>query len=70
MPLTYKTSAGDVVDEIACRQYGAGDSATVMMVLNANPGLADYGPTLPAGVTITLPDAPPVTQKKQVSLWD
>jgi phage tail protein X len=57
---TYTTKAGDVVDEIA------------FIVYDANPGLADLGPILPAGIVITLPDAPPVsaTASQSLSLWD
>jgi phage tail protein X len=71
MPQTYKTSDGDVLDEIAWRQYGACDSAVLRTVLDANPGLADRGAKLPAGVMVALPDivAPAATQKV-ITLWD
>lgn len=71
MAQTYKTRDGDVVDEIAWRQYGAVDADILRIVLEANPGVADYGPKLPAGVSITLPDIPkPASTRKAVSLWD
>lgn len=68
---TYRTSAGDVLDEIAWRQYGAGDAGTLAILLAANPGLADRGPVLPAGLLITLPEiAAPTREKKAVVLWE
>lgn len=71
MPQTYNTRDGDVVDHVAWRQYGACDAATLARVLDANPGLADYGAVLPAGVLITLPDIPRAdTTVKPVQLWD
>ena len=71
MPQTYKSRAGDVVDAIAWRYYGACDSDILRRVLEANPGLADHGPVLPAGVLMTLPDIEtPASEQKAVSLWD
>ena len=51
---TYRTQAGDMLDEICWLYYGR-THGTVERVLEANPGLADYGPVLPAGVLVTLP---------------
>ncbi|MDR3445747.1 tail protein X [Dyella sp.] len=71
MALIYLSSAGDVLDEIAFNQYGDCSSDTLAAVLLANPGLADLGPVLPAGVQVTLPDAAPITTTVTgVSLWD
>lgn len=71
MAQVYKTSDGDVVDQIAWRQYGRVDADILRAVLEANPGLADMGPVLPAGVSITLPDIQsPASTKKAVALWD
>jgi phage tail protein X len=40
-------------------------------VLEANRGLADFGPILPAGVTITLPDLAVAPASAQtVRFWD
>lgn len=71
MAQVYKTSDGDVVDQIAWRQYGGVDSDILRAVLEANPGLSDMGPVLPSGVRITLPDIQaPASTKKALALWD
>lgn len=71
MTQEYETRDGDVVDEIAWRQYGFVDATVLRLVLEANPGLADRGVVLPAGVMIVLPDVPqPSTASESVSLWD
>lgn len=46
---------GDTVDAICWRHYGRTDG-TVEAVLEANAGLADYGPVLPIGTVVCLPD--------------
>lgn len=51
---TYRTQAGDQLDEICWLYYGR-TQGTVEAVLEANKGLADRGMILPAGVLITLP---------------
>ena len=67
---TYRTRDGDVVDDIVWRQYGVVNAAILAAVLEANPGLADHGPELPAGVDIALPDiAPAASAGKVVTLW-
>lgn len=71
MAQTYRSKQGDTLDEIVWRQYGAASSATLVQIMDANPGLADLGPIIPAGVIITLPDAPETSEiKPGVSLWD
>jgi phage tail protein X len=67
---TYTTSAGDTADEIAFKYYGTLAGHTVEQLLAANPGLADYGPILPAGVVIALPAIDTVTKAPGVKLWD
>ncbi len=53
----YRTVDGDRLDVVCQARYGA-QSGIVEAVLEANPGLADYGPILPAGLPILLPDLP------------
>lgn len=65
---TYTTKAGDTVDEIAWRFYG--DTAAMAQILEANRGLADYGPLLPAGVVVTMPTITVTATKQGVKLWD
>lgn len=68
--LTYITRAGDTVDSIAWRQYGRVNPAILQAVLDANQGLADHGPLLPAGVEMQLPDiAVQETVEAGVTLW-
>ncbi|MBO6755767.1 MAG: tail protein X [Roseibium sp.] len=64
---TYVTAENDMVDLIAWNYYGR--HATVA-VLDANPGLAEHGPHLPAGLTITLPQLPSEPPAPTISLWD
>jgi len=46
---------GDTVDALCWRHYGRTDG-TVEAVLEANAGLADYGPVLPHGLAVELPE--------------
>ena len=69
MPV-YQTKENDVLDKICFKHYSH-IRGTVEAVLAANPGLADHGPVLPAGVLISLPMLPEATpQKKTIRLWD
>ncbi len=70
MAETYVTKAGDLVDAIAAKYYGSTANRVVEQVLEANPGLADYGPDLPAGLRITLPEIAAPSQTEGVRLWD
>lgn len=61
---------GDTVDAMCWRHYGR-TAGVVEQVLDANPGLADLGPTLPHGTRVELPDAAPQAEQRQmVNLWD
>lgn len=66
----YITSQGDTADYIAWKYYGNQDAGTVEALIDANKGLADYGPELPAGVEITLPVIATPTTTQGVRLWD
>lgn len=68
---TYVTRQGDTVDFICWRHYGTERGGVTEAVLEANRGLADSGPVLPAGLRITLPAmAQPAQAQKVISLWD
>ncbi|QDH14059.1 phage tail protein [Formicincola oecophyllae] len=71
--MIYKTQQSQLLDEILWMVFGSSSDAMLASVYNANPGLADYGPILPGGLAITLPDglgaAPPATNQA-VRLWD
>lgn len=60
------TQQGDTVDLVALRHYG--DTTMVEAILDANPGLAAHGVTLPLGLRVTLPPAVPKT-RQTVTLW-
>lgn len=66
----YITSDGDTVDQIAWNYYGTRDGLVVEQLLDANNGLADLGPALPAGVTIVLPEMTLPATQEGVRLWD
>jgi phage tail protein X len=69
--LTYKTRDGDIVDQIGWRHYGTQSAAMLRAVFKANPGLADHGAVLQAGVDIMLPDIEqPADEDNGVALWD
>lgn len=67
---TYRTKAGDTVDWICWRRYGAIAAGVVEAVLQANPGLADHGAILPAGIPLSLPDIKAPAKRREVRLWD
>lgn len=67
---TIFTAAGDTVDHICWRHYGATANQVVEQVLAANPGLADLGPLLPAGIEVRLPAIIQPGQSKGLRLWD
>ena len=67
---TYITREGDTVDYVAWKYYGATTNLVVETVLEANPGLADRGTILPAGVSITLPEITAPARNLGVKLWD
>ena len=70
MSQDYITREGDMADYIAWKNYCTLDDRVVEQLLDANPGLADRGPILPAGVRITLPDLQLETAAEAVKLWD
>lgn len=66
----YRTSEGDVLDDICLRYYGE-TTGVVERVLDVNPLLADLGPIYSVGVEIHLPDLPRFKIKKEkLKLWD
>tara|TARA_B100001063_G_scaffold189162_1_gene179801 strand:+ start:115 stop:288 length:174 start_codon:yes stop_codon:yes gene_type:complete len=57
-----------MLDALCWRHYGR--ESAVREVLEANPDLADYGPVLPSGVKIELPELSAPVADQAVSLWD
>lgn len=66
----YISSEGDTVDFIAWRVYATQGARVTEQLLEANPGLADIGTTLPAGVVINLPELDTKTESGGLRLWD
>ncbi|WP_110970788.1 tail protein X [Pseudomonas huaxiensis] len=70
MTTQLRTIQNDTVDALCWRHYGR-TAGVVEAVLHANPGLADYGPQLPTGLLVTLPDLQtPAPTRAMVNLWD
>ncbi|MFP4182779.1 MAG: tail protein X [Thiohalospira sp.] len=65
--VTYRTTDGEMVDEICHRHYGR-TRGVVEQVLEANPGLAARGPILPAGVRVELPEIVEEVTQEEVKL--
>ncbi|MYM70525.1 phage tail protein [Pseudoduganella sp. FT55W] len=64
------TQQGDTVD-LLCWRHRKQTAGIVEATLELNPGLADYGPVLPHGLVVELPD--PQTAKPKtnlINLWD
>lgn len=70
MTVSIRTQQNDTVDALCWRHYGRTAGVTVA-VLEANPGLADHGPTLPQGLLVQMPEAlAAAPQRQMVNLWD
>lgn len=70
MAVAVRAAQNDTVDALCWRHYGRTAGVTEA-VLEANPGLADYGPILPQGTLVTMPEAQAsAPQRQMVSLWD
>lgn len=65
--MTYRTLDGDVLDAIAYKHMGSADG--VHALLRENPRLAEYGPVLPAGLIVRIPDTTTAAPKATVRLW-
>lgn len=71
MTQTATAMDGETVDEICHRVLGR-TAAVTEQVLDMNPGLAELGPRLPGGISVTLPDATAAQTATLdiVQLWD
>lgn len=67
MAKLYRTSDGDVLDEICYAEYGTEEA--IYDVLEANPGLAENGTVFSAGIEIILPDYTASATEAEVTLW-
>ncbi|MGL5997077.1 MAG: tail protein X [Pseudomonas proteolytica] len=66
-----RSIAGDSVNLLLYRELGGCDDAAEETLWGLNPGLAEHGPVLPAGVWVIVPemDAKPGVATP-VSAWD
>ncbi len=69
MPTPYVTKQNDMVDAIAAVTYGTEHNGATEAILDANPGLAEFGPVLPANLSIILPDLPRSRRSCRPSVW-
>lgn len=69
MATSLRANQSETIDAICWRHYGRTAGVTEA-VLEANPGLADFGPHLPQGTLVVLPDEAPQPQRQMVNLWD
>lgn len=70
MAVIVRAQQNDTVDALCWRHYGRTAGVTEA-VLEANPGLADHGPTLPQGLTVQMPETQTAApQRQMVNLWD
>ena len=67
--IKYRTSENDMLDWIAWRHYGT-QAGAVEAIMEANPGLADKGDKLPAGLIIILPEMQKPKTETIIKLWD
>ncbi|WP_456295285.1 tail protein X [Vibrio sp. AK197] len=68
MAIIYQTRDGDVLDDICWRYYERVN--VVIDVLNANPGIVEYGAVLPKGLKLVLPEISKASDEEIISLWD
>lgn len=70
MTTQLRTQQNDTVDALCWRHYGR-TAGVVEAVLDANPGLADRGAVLQAGVLVNLPEIQTSAPERQmVNLWE
>lgn len=62
-----RSKQGDTVDSLCWRYLGTTDA--VEQVLALNPGIAEQGPILPAGIIVALPAEIGKESKERVTLW-
>lgn len=66
-----RTKAGDTVNGVLWRELRRDDDTAEEALWALNPGLAEFGPVLPSGVVVFLPE---LDQKQEaaraVTVWD
>jgi phage tail protein X len=64
-----RTLQGDTVDSICWRFYSRTTGMTEAVLL-ANPGLAEKGTVIPAGLLIDMPEITAEPTQPLIQLWD
>ncbi|MDX4944341.1 tail protein X [Providencia manganoxydans] len=64
-----RTVQGDTVDGLCWRFYGRTTGMTEAVLL-ANPGLAEKGAIIPAGLLIDMPEITAQPTQPLIQLWD
>lgn len=67
---TIRSRDGDSVSLILWQQLQRDDDEAEEALYQLNPGLEQYGPILPAGIEVTLPELAAKTPDKVVNVWD
>jgi phage tail protein X len=63
--------AGDTVNVLLFRVLGRSDDEAEEALWLLNPGLAEYGVTLPGGLEVVMPElSEKPTASRPVSVWD
>lgn len=69
MTVHYITRENEMLDYVCFKHYGY-SSGAVEIVLEENPGLADYGSFLPAGLKIRLPTIQEQLKKSKLKVLE
>ena len=65
-----RTQQDDVIDALCWRHYGH-TNGVVEAVMAANPSLSTYGPVLPMGIDVEMPDVTPApSNARLINLFD
>ncbi|MBJ7536626.1 tail protein X [Marinomonas transparens] len=67
---TLRSREGDTISIILWMGLNRTDDEAEEVLFALNPGLEKYGPVLPAGITITLPEMPAKAPERVVNIWD
>jgi phage tail protein X len=65
-----RSIAGDTVGTLLFRHLGRDDDEAEAAFYAVNTGVAKYGPVLPSGVVVNIPDIAPPPLQTVVSVWD
>ena len=67
---TVRSRDGDTVSLLLWLALERDDDKTEEALYELNPGLEQYGPILPAGIEIKLPELAAAEPAKVVNVWD